>query len=213
MEKSTIQDFRVHYSLDNLDEKHVATNPFEQFEKWFENAVEAGILEPNAMFLATIEDNKPKGRVVLLKGVENEGFVFYTNYDSKKGKQLMENNFASMTFFWDKLERQVRIEGQIEKVSEQTSDEYFHSRPRGSQIGAWVSNQSEVINGREVLEQKLDEMMVKFEQVDVIPRPPHWGGYILFPSSFEFWQGRPNRLHDRLLFTKEDNWKIERLSP
>lgn len=214
MEKSVIQDFRVHYSLADLIEENVQKNPFSQFNQWFEAAVEIGIKEPNAMFLATVENLRPKGRVVLLKGVEQAGFVFYTNYNSHKGKEIEQNPFASLTFFWDKLERQVRIEGRIEKVSTEISDEYFHSRPRGSQIGAWVSCQSEVISDRNVLEEKLKELSQQFENQDIIPRPPHWGGYILYPDTFEFWQGRPNRLHDRLLFTKHaEEWKIERLSP
>lgn len=205
---------RENYSKDALLEENLVENPFVFFENWFNNAVDAGIKEPNAMIVSTISDNKPHARVVLLKGVEQNGFVFYTNYGSHKGQQLAENPNACITFFWDLLERQVRIEGTIKKVSAETSDAYFSTRPRGSQIGAWVSEQSSVISDRNYLENKLTEFETKFEQIEVIPRPEHWGGYVLEPVSIEFWQGRQNRLHDRILYSKtENNWSFKRLSP
>ena len=205
---------RENYSKDALLEENLVENPFIFFENWFNNAVDAGLKEPNAMVVSTVSDNKPHSRVVLLKGVEQNGFVFYTNYGSHKGQQLAENPNACITFFWDLLERQVRIEGTIKKVSVETSDAYFSTRPRGSQIGAWVSEQSAVISDRNYLENKLSEFETKFEQTEVIPRPEHWGGYVLEPVSIEFWQGRQNRLHDRILYSKtENNWSFKRLSP
>lgn len=212
--KTDLASLRLSYSQNELLEKNVLTNPFKQFAKWFDEALDAKVLEPNAMHASTISDGKPHGRIVLLKGFDENGFVFFTNYESNKGKEIEQNIFASLTFFWGDLERQVRIEGKIEKVSGQESDDYFHSRPRGSQIGAWVSNQSKVIDGRKVLEDKLLSLEKEFENIEIIPRPPHWGGYRVIPDKIEFWQGRPNRLHDRILYTKEaNNWKIERLSP
>jgi pyridoxamine 5'-phosphate oxidase len=212
--KTDIASLRLSYSQNELLEKNVLPNPFKQFGNWFDEALNAQVLEPNAMHASTISNGKPHGRIVLLKGFDENGFVFFTNYESNKGKQIEENNFASLTFFWGDLERQVRIEGKIEKVSAEESDEYHHSRPRGSQIGAWVSNQSSVIEGRKVLEDRLLALEKQFENTDVIPRPPHWGGYRVIADKIEFWQGRPNRLHDRILYSKLANeWKIERLSP
>lgn len=214
MNKTDVAALRQSYTRNELLEENVLENPIKQFGKWFSEALNAQILEPNAMTLSTVSGGKPHGRVVLLKGFDENGFSFYTNYRSNKGNDVAETPFASLTFFWGELERQVRIEGSIEKVSEIESDEYFHSRPRGSQIGAWVSNQSSVIAGRDVIEQRLTELENEFKNLDVIPRPAHWGGYCVNPERIEFWQGRPNRLHDRILFTKVgDNWKIERLSP
>lgn len=214
MNKIDITSLRLSYSQNELLEENVLENPFKQFGKWFEEALSAKILEPNAMHLATISGRKPHGRIVLLKGFDENGFSFYTNYLSNKGREIAEIPFASLTFFWGDLERQVRIEGSIEQVSEQDSDEYFHSRPRGSQIGAWVSAQSKVIEGRKVLEERLESLENEFKDLNIIPRPEHWGGYRVIPDRIEFWQGRPNRLHDRILFTKVgDDWKIERLSP
>jgi pyridoxamine 5'-phosphate oxidase len=214
MDKTTVANLRNNYTLNELSENIVSKNPYIQFAEWFKDALEAKLVEANAMVLSTIKDGRPSARVILLKGFDENGFVFYTNYKSHKGQELAVNNAACLTFFWDKLERQVRIEGFMEKVSEQDSDEYYWSRPRESQIGAWVSSQSEVISGRDILDEKLAFYQKEFENLEVIPRPPHWGGYVLKVERIEFWQGRPNRLHDRILFTQEgDNWKIERLSP
>lgn len=214
MNKTDVAALRQSYTQNELLEENVLENPIKQFGKWFKEALNAQILEPNAMALSTVSAGKPHGRIVLLKGFDENGFSFYTNYKSNKGNEVAETPFASLTFFWGELERQVRIEGSIEKVSGEESDEYFHSRPRGSQIGAWVSNQSSVIAGREVIEQRLTELENEFKDLELIPRPAHWGGYCVNPERIEFWQGRPNRLHDRILFTKVgDDWKIERLSP
>lgn len=214
MDKTTVANLRNNYTLNELSENNVSSNPFIQFSEWFKDAVDAKLLEVNAMVLSTIKNGKPSARVVLLKGFDENGFVFFTNYNSHKGQELAGNNASCLTFFWDQLERQIRIEGFMEKVSEEDSNEYFWSRPRQSQIGAWVSSQSEVISGREVLNEKLSFYEQKFENQEVIPRPSHWGGYVLKPESIEFWQGRANRLHDRLLYTHEnESWKIDRLSP
>jgi pyridoxamine 5'-phosphate oxidase len=214
MDKTTLANLRNNYTLNELLENNVSTNPIIQFSVWFKDAINAELVEANAMVLSTIKDSKPSARVVLLKGFDEKGFVFFTNYNSHKGLELKGNSAACLTFFWDKLERQVRIEGLIEKVSSEDSDAYFWSRPRESQIGAWVSEQSAVIEGREMLDEKLAFFQQKFENEVIIPRPQHWGGYVLKPQTIEFWQGRPNRLHDRLLYTHEnDSWKIERLSP
>jgi pyridoxamine 5'-phosphate oxidase len=214
MNKTAIASLRQSYSQNELLEENVLETPFKQFGKWFEEALNAQVLEPNAMHLSTISAGKPHGRIVLMKGFDENGFSFYTNYQSNKGQEIAETTFAALTFFWGDLERQIRIEGSIEQVSGEESDEYFHSRPRGSQIGAWVSNQSTVIDGRKVLEKRLEELEKEFEGSEIIPRPAHWGGYRVVPNKIEFWQGRPNRLHDRILFTKVgDEWKIERLSP
>lgn len=214
MDKTIVANLRNHYTLNQLSENNVSQNPIIQFSEWFKDALAGEMVEANAMILSTIKEGRPSARVVLLKGFDDRGFVFFTNYNSHKGMQLSQNNAGCITFFWDKLERQVRIEGFLEKVTGEESDEYFWSRPRDSQIGAWVSSQSEVIVGREPLDEKLDFYQNKFKNEEIIPRPPHWGGFLLRPESIEFWQGRPNRLHDRLLYTKMDeDWKIERLNP
>jgi pyridoxamine 5'-phosphate oxidase len=212
---TTIADLRKDYTLQDLTETEVDPNPFIQFKKWFEQALAAQLPEPNAMTLATATpDAQPAARMVLLKDFDERGFVFFTNYNSHKGLELAENPQAALVFWWAELERQVRICGRVEKVSEQESDGYFNSRPPNSRLGAWVSNQSEVVESREVLEQRMQEFQSKFENQE-IPRPPHWGGLRVIPSEIEFWQGRPSRLHDRLLYTLLDDgsWKIERLSP
>jgi pyridoxamine 5'-phosphate oxidase len=211
----TIADLRKDYTLEGLSVSEIDFNPFRQFKKWLSQALDAQLPEPNAMTVATAtSDGNPSARMVLLKDFDERGFVFYTNYNSQKGQELGENPQASLVFWWAELERQVRISGRVEKVSEDESDQYFHSRPLNSRLGAWASNQSEVIENREVLEQRLQELQVKYENQDV-PRPKHWGGVRVIPTQIEFWQGRPSRLHDRLLYTCLDDgsWKIERLSP
>lgn len=210
--KTDVAALRLNYLLNELVEENVLENPVKQFEKWFNEAIEAKVLEPNAMHLATVADGKPHGRIVLLKGFDESGFVFFTNYESNKGKEIAEVPYVSLTFFWGALERQVRIEGQIVKTTPSEADEYFQSRPRGSQIGAWVSKQSTVVT-RAALEQKQKELEAQYGD-GFIPRPPHWGGYRVIPERIEFWQGRASRLHDRILFTDMGGeWKMERLSP
>ena len=206
---------RKDYQLQSLSEKDVEANPIKQFEKWFQQALASGIEEPNAMTLATsTADGKPSVRIVLLKGINDNGFVFFTNYESKKGKQIHDNPFGGVVFFWKELERQVTIQGEIKKVSEQESDEYFASRPPESRIGAWSSPQSQVIENREVLEKNVAFFTNKYQSQN-IPRPPHWGGYILLPTLIEFWQGGAGRLHDRLQYSIDttNSWIIQRLAP
>ncbi len=213
--KEYIAKLRKDYSLATLEEKEVDPNPIHQFEKWFKEAANANIPEPNAMMLSTIsKDHKPTCRVVLLRNVDSRGFVFYTNYNSIKAKHIDQNPHVSLTFFWVDIERQVRIEGRANKLSIIESDEYFNERPRLNQIGAWASPQSEVIESREVLEKRLKEFEEKFKDKP-IERPPFWGGYLVVPNKIEFWQGRPGRLHDRICYTlnEQNNWKIERLAP
>lgn len=207
--------YRRVYSRGKLLETEVPQDPLVLFQYWFEE-MESGkkSLEVNAMTVATIGlDGFPKSRVVLLKEFGPEGFVFYTNYNSEKGMSIANNPNICSSFFWHELERQVIIKGKAKKVSEEMAIEYFSSRPRGSQLGAWVSNQSSEIASREILEKSLKEMETKFQD-GIIPKPEFWGGYIIEPISYEFWQGRPNRLHDRILYTKENNnWSLKRLAP
>lgn len=209
-----IADIRTEYSKKSLEVSDVLPDPLAQFTLWFDEVLTSEVLEPNAMSLATVKaDGKPANRIVLLKGIEEGGFVFYTNYNSHKGQELLRNPQASLTFLWAELERQVRIEGTVEKVRPELSDEYFNSRPRSSQIGAWVSPQSQIIESRQQLEKIYVELEQKFEG-KTVERPPHWGGFVLRPEAIEFWQGRPSRLHDRIRYSKEeDNWKIARLAP
>lgn len=210
-----IADLRKEYSRSTLDVSNVLTDPIKQFEKWFSEAMMAGVSEPNAMHLATVnEQGKPSSRIVLLKGIENNCFLFYTNYQSKKGKELENNPACALTFFWPDIERQVRIEGVASRVEGKTSDEYFQSRPRGSQVGAWSSPQSSIIQNRTILEERVSQIEKRFEAEKVLPRPNQWGGYQIEPLLIEFWQGRANRLHDRIQFTKVDgSWRIDRLAP
>jgi pyridoxamine 5'-phosphate oxidase len=212
---SQIAEIRKEYRLHRLNEMEVAQDAMEQFDIWWQDAMKSELLEVNAMTLATASaDGLPSARIVLLKGFHETGFQFYTNYESFKGKQLLENPRACLVFFWKELERQIRITGLVEKLSKENSDAYFKSRPPGSRIGAWASPQSVVIESSEWLVKQANQYETKFTEYD-IPRPPHWGGYLVRPVTIEFWQGRPNRLHDRLQYTLQENggWLIERLAP
>jgi pyridoxamine 5'-phosphate oxidase len=206
---------RNEYSKAALDAKSVSQDPISQFTKWFEEAIAAKVPEPNAMNLATINENgRPASRIVLLKGIEDYKFVFYTNYQSRKGKELDQNPACSLTFFWPELERQVRVEGVASRIDEKRSEKYFQSRPRGSQVGAWASPQSSVISDRALLEERAKQIEVKYKGEEILPKPNQWGGYEIDPLMIEFWQGRPSRLHDRILYTKDEGtWKINRLAP
>lgn len=209
-----IAALRKNYQLMGLDENKIKNNPLDQFTIWFDEAIDAEVTEPNAMILSTVSQaGSPSSRTVLLKGLEEDGFIFFTNYESEKGKEIAQNNNVSLLFLWLDLERQVRISGKAIKLSTEGSEAYFKSRPRDSQIGAWASKQSEVVPDRQYLEDRFKTMRVKFKDQE-IPLPHFWGGYKVIPSRIEFWQGRPNRLHDRILYSIDENeWKIERLSP
>ena len=210
-----IAQIREDYSLRSLDEAEAVASPFIQFQTWLQEAVQAQVLEPTAMHLATVgKDNRPTGRIVLLKAIENEQFTFYTNYESEKGIQLAYNPYASLTFFWAELQRQVRITGKVEKVAESVATAYFQSRPRTSQIGAWASPQSQLIVNRQVLEDKFAEFDKQYADLPTLPKPKYWGGYALVPDYFEFWQGRQSRLHDRISYEGAGTtWEIKRLAP
>ena len=210
-----VADMRRDYKLSCLDRSDLAADPTEQFDKWFQEAISAGIADPTAMILATTgDDNRPAARTVLLKGVDSRGFVFFTNYQSRKGQQLTENPYASLLFAWTSLERQIEIRGTVSRVGRDETEDYFYSRPIGNQIGAWASAQSSVIESRAALEKRVTVLMEKYRG-QTVPVPPFWGGFRVAPDSIEFWQGRPSRLHDRLLYTRDDKgpWRIERLSP
>lgn len=214
MNTTDLQQIRQEYSQHTLDVSEVDKNPFRQFEIWFKEAVESEVKESNAMTLSTVDGlNKPHNRIVLLKGFDERGFTFYTNQASKKGKEIAENPNVSVCFFWMELERQVLIEGAAEKISRKESEHYFKSRPYMSQIGAMASNQSEVVESREYLDQKFKALVEKYPEGSV-PMPETWGGYLIKPIYFEFWQGRRSRLHDRIAYKKEEkSWAIQRLSP
>ncbi|GAP67842.1 pyridoxamine 5'-phosphate oxidase [Bacteroidales bacterium 6E] len=209
-----IRDIRQEYTLGGMDDSYLGANPIDLFDRWFREAVNAGINEPSAMALSTLgTDGYPQSRIVLLKGYGEEGFSFFTNYESQKGNALAQYPKASLLFFWPELQRQIRITGKVEKTSVEESEEYFRSRPRGSRLGAWTSEQSQEIPSRKTLEERYEVFDRKFPEED-IPKPPHWGGYRLTPLTFEFWQGRENRLHDRISFRKENGkWKTARLAP
>jgi len=212
---TTIADIRKEYKLQSLSEKDILKDPVAQFNKWWQEIIHSGIDEPNAMTLATASaDGMPDARIVLLKGFDEKGFAFYTNYNSTKGQQLLENPRATLVFFWKELERQVRISGLVSLAPGNMSDDYFNSRPLESRIGAWASPQSESIESREWLEEN-EQRIAAVWVGKTIPRPGHWGGYIVKPVKMEFWQGRPSRLHDRFLYSLQNSggWKIERLAP
>ena len=210
-----LSGLRKEYRRERLDEATAAADPLSMFEEWFAEAAESGLVEPNAMTLATASpEGKPSARVVLLKDFDATGFSFFTNYASRKGQEIAANPFAALTFWWGPLERQIRIEGRVEKLDAAASDAYFASRPQGSRLGAWVSHQSAVIPDRTVLEQRLAELTAQYGD-EAPPRPPFWGGYRVIPAVYEFWQGGLHRLHDRLRYTRRDDgtWELVRLSP
>jgi len=216
MSKSKIDQLRTSYEKSSLNRSDLLDDPLTLFRQWFDSAISADIPEPNVMTLATIGTNgSPSARIVLLKGIDEDGFIFYTNYQSRKGKELDQNPNAALVFYWHKMERQVRIEGQITKVDEETSKSYFQSRPKGSQVGAWASPQSRVIVDRQELDDRIVELTDIYQNYEDLPKPAHWGGYKLTPRYLEFWQGRADRLHDRFEYKKEDDnvWVINRLAP
>lgn len=209
------QDMRRQYVKHTLEREDLEHDPLDQFKLWFAQVAPEDNFEANGMVLSTVgADGKPSARVMLLKEMTSEGFVFYSNYQSRKGREISQNRYVSLVFWWPAVERQVRVEGLIKKYEDGSSTQYFHSRPRGSQLGAWASAQSEPIPGREVLEEKISALEVKYPEGTTIPKPAHWGGYLVIPERMEFWQGRPDRLHDRFEYSREgEQWTIRRLSP
>ena len=210
-----LHSMRIDYCGKDLLKKNLKKNPIEQFNLWFKEAINYKIKEPNAMVLSTItKNNKPTSRTVLLKEIDNKGFIFFTNYNSKKGKEIKDNNNVSLNFLWKDMERQIIIEGITKKISNKSSINYFNKRPKESKISAWVSNQSKKLDNKMVLEKQYKNMFKKFKSIEVIPKPNYWGGYIVLPNKIEFWQGKKSRLHDRMCYklTNKD-WKIFRLSP
>lgn len=207
-------DIRRDFSLKTLEEKDALLNPMEMLQLWVNNAIDAKALEPNAMTLSTVSvEGKPSSRVLLLKELRAEGLVFFSNYISRKGEQLAANKYVAINFIWHELERQVRVEGVTRRLSEEESNAYFQMRPRDSRIGAWASPQSQIIPDRQYLDNEVEKYLALFEDKE-IPKPPFWGGYLVIPTLFEFWQGRKNRLHDRIQYLKEDHrWMISRLAP
>lgn len=213
MSEIDLTHMRRAYDHTDLREDTVAADPIEQLERWLQEAHDAGVLEANAMSLSTVANGQPSARVVLLRGLSARGLVFFTSYFSRKGRELAENPRAAVLFYWPELSRQVRVEGDVDVLPEEESDAYFASRPRGHQIGAWASEQSEPVEGREILDQRAQDYSERFEGEDV-PRPHSWGGYLIRPRRFEFWQGRPNRIHDRLEFERTGGgWEMRRLQP
>lgn len=215
IDHKNIAAIREDYAKDSLSETQVSADPIVQFKQWFEQALHAKVIEPNAMTLATLnEEGFPSARIVLLKDIKANGFSFFTNYESQKGLDMARCAKVSLLFFWPELQRQVRIEGVVEHLEEEDSDEYFASRPKGSRIGAWASPQSQIIPNRDFLEQRVDFYEQKFAQSEIVERPPFWGGFLVKPVRMEFWQGRSSRLHDRIVyFLEEDHWVTNRLAP
>jgi pyridoxamine 5'-phosphate oxidase len=216
MDEIDLAALRHEYETKGLRRAEMHPDPIEQFATWFSTAVNSGLAEPNAVILATADgEGKPSARVVLLKGFDHRGFVFFTNYLSRKGRELEANPVAEFALYWQPLKRQIRVGGRVEKTSRAESQTYFHSRPRGSQLGAWVSHQSEVVDARRILDARMAEMVERFAKHDVIELPPHWGGYRIVPETVEFWQGQVNRLHDRFRYTRQNDgsWLLERLAP
>ena len=213
MNNMNLHDIRQDYSSQSLNEEDCTAQPLEQFQRWLSEAIQAKVNKPTAMNLATVGDNgRPQARIVLLKEVAAEGLVFFSNYQSRKGRAMVHNPYAAVTFFWPELERQVRIEGIVQQLNNTDSDAYFKTRPYTSRIGAWASQQSEVISSKLELMTRATKFAAKY--LLAVPRPPHWGGYVLIPDQFEFWQGRPSRLHDRIQYIwQNDNWIRQRLAP